>query len=208
MNEHTEDVPAREVQAWPLATLEELRKALFDGDVGQETMADVHKAIVDGRLIDAGRITEDMASNQIIADAKAALGKGRLPSPGSVLPMIFSLSVDNVEQANLMIVRPMPEDKTKARAAAFTARRDPAGRIRLVQLGALAESGEQRNAIHHGMAQLSVWLRYLSLKTSLEPVRHSSGVAYSRLDVAKATRFLMADKPSAKRDSYHIDTLR
>ena len=99
------------------------------------------------------------------------------------MPIIFSVTVGGAEQTVLTVVDPAPDRRT-ARTVTLVANCEPSGRIRLTPMQRLVERD-----LDDAMIMIGVQLRYLfSCKGAIEPVAHSSGNRYSRLDVEKAIR--------------------
>jgi hypothetical protein len=177
---------ASETGSLPPATLTELRESLlsgsnggFDYSVHRETAEAVMDSIAAGRLIDAGRISEQtLAAGDIPKDADR---KYR-----SLAPIILSFPVFGVDQSFLLV--PHPSSGGEATLLSLAAKRRPNGKVLLTAVDNLAGSRELRRSMFEMTRELFTVLRYLSAgKDAITPAEHN-GVAYSKLDVEKAIR--------------------
>ena len=101
---------------------------------------------------------------------------------------------DGVERPELMVIQAEGKDGTTA-LFSLAALLDQDGRVRLFQARNLTGSAERQDAIENREIEICVVLRYLlACKGAVEPVTHSSGVRYSRLDVEKAIRLKAGEK--------------
>jgi hypothetical protein len=193
---------AAEINSWSLASLADLREALFAAaSVGSDDLFVYDQklefpalAIVAGRLLDAGCISDQMLSPQLLVQTnKARAGLFRPPHP--VLPIVFSGAFDGGEAAVLIVARIVPGDAATVALSMYDAKLDLTGQVRLLPVGLSAPSAERREVVEHAVTQIYEAIRFLqhTCKAAVETVTHRSGVTYSRLDVDKAVRLLEAD---------------
>ena len=153
----------------------------------------VADAVVGGRLVFAGHITEQKLFKQ------AAEFPERLPALSAITPFVFSMMVGGAEQPMLLLARPNPRPGHQS-TILLTAVRDAEGRFKLTDASKLFS----RIPHFDDMATvLSATLRYLltceaavTTAISIEETTNRS-VEFSLLDVAKAIRLKEAEKATA-----------
>ena len=163
----------------------------------------VADAVVEGRLVFAGHITEQKLSKQ------AAAFPERLPSLSSITPFVFSMMVGGAEQPMLLLVRPNPRPDHQS-TILLTAVRDAEGRFKLTDASKLFGSIQHFDDM---ATVLSATLRYLftceaavTAAISVEETTNRS-VKFSVLDVDKAIRLKAEKAPDAPSDSARPLTL-
>ena len=204
----TERLTASKVRSWPPATIDGLRDSLFDAASGRLNLIErdspdrglmepVVLGIAKGRLIDAGRLDPQIIKRNLV-EARQALKAYEAPLPYKTVSIIFSVVSDGVERPELMVLQAEGRDGTTA-LFSLAALLDQDERVRLFQARNLTESVERQDAIENREIEICVVLRYLlACGSALTPTVHSSGIAYSRLDVEKAIRLKAADKAAAE----------